>query len=162
MFNEKVLRLLTYFGCQIWGQVTNTFHQKIFKLQNKALRIISFSDFRANSNPLYSNLKILKLRDQIVLQNCLFIHDALNNASPNCFNEYFKHTREIHPLNTRNANLGCLLPLIVVQCVMVSFQLQINVYQIGMVLPKHLNWIFSPSQHQLKTKLTKHPIESYD
>ena len=44
------------YGCQIWGQVTNTFNQKIFKLQNKALRIISFSDFRANSNPLYSNL----------------------------------------------------------------------------------------------------------
>ena len=28
------------YGCQIWGQVTNTFNQKIFKPQNKALRII--------------------------------------------------------------------------------------------------------------------------
>ena len=41
------------YGCQIWGQCTNVFNKKVFKLQNRALRIISFSDFRADSNPLY-------------------------------------------------------------------------------------------------------------
>ena len=98
------------YASQIWGQVTNTFNQKIFKLQNRALRILSFSDFRADSNPLYSNLSILKLRDQIVIQNCLFVHDSLNNESPACFSEYFQRTRQIHTNNTRNADLGCLFP----------------------------------------------------
>ena len=96
------------YGCQIWGQVTSVFNQKISKLQNRALRIISFLDFRADRNPLYNNLKILKLKDQIVLQNCLFVYDALSNASPICFQEYFTQTREIHSLNTKSANLGCL------------------------------------------------------
>ena len=53
------------YGCQIWGQHINTFNQKVF-LQNRAIRIISFSDFDATSNPLYANLKILKLKDQII------------------------------------------------------------------------------------------------
>ena len=77
-------------------------------LNCRALRIISFSDFRADINPLFTNLNILKLKDQIVLQNCLFVHDALSNASPICFQEYFKQTRVIHTFNTKSANLGCL------------------------------------------------------
>ena len=96
------------YASQIWGQVTNTFNKNIFKLQNRALRIITFSDFNANSNPLYTNLNILKLRDEIVLQNCLFVHDSLSNTAPKCFYEYFTHTREMDALNTRHATLGCL------------------------------------------------------
>lgn len=96
------------YGCQIWGQVNNTFNDKIFKLQNRALRIITFSNFRVDSYPLYNNLKILKLKDQIILQNCLFVYDALKKVSPICFQEYFSHTRDVHIMNTRSSNLGCL------------------------------------------------------
>ena len=49
------------YGSQIWGQHINTFNNKIFKLQNRALRIIYFDNFRADSNPLYINLKIVRL-----------------------------------------------------------------------------------------------------
>ena len=98
------------YASQIWGQITNSFNQKIFKLQNRALRIITFSDFRADSTPLYNDLKILKLRDHIILQNCLFTHDALNNATPSCFHTYFSKARDHHAFNTRHANLGCLFP----------------------------------------------------
>ena len=96
------------YACQIWRQLTNSFNKKIFKLQDRALRTITFSDFGSDSKPLYCNLKILKLRHQIILQNCLFTHDALNNVAPTCFNEYFTHAREIHSQNTRNSTLGCL------------------------------------------------------
>ena len=70
---------LTY-GSQIWGQVSNSFNNNIFKLQNRALRIISFSDLRADCTPIYRDLKILKLNDYIVMQNCLFVHDALHHT----------------------------------------------------------------------------------
>ena len=96
------------YGCQIWGQTINSFNQKITKLQNRALRIITFSDFQADSNPLYANLNILKLADQIKLQNCIFVYDALTKVSPICFHDYFTLTKAIHSLNTKNANLGCL------------------------------------------------------
>ena len=52
------------------------------------MRIISFSNYNADSNPLYASHKILKLSDQIALQNCLFVHDSLKGMLPICFNEY--------------------------------------------------------------------------
>ena len=82
--------------------------KKVVKLQNRALHIITFSDFRADSNPLYADLNILKLADHITLQNCLFVHDALNRISPICFHEYFSLTKTIHSLNTKKSDLGCI------------------------------------------------------
>ena len=96
------------YGCQIWGQRINTFNKKVFKLQNRALRIISFSNFHADSNPIYTNLNIIKLSDQITLQNCLFVQDSLKKVSPVCFHDYFKQTFVIHNQNTKGAKLGCL------------------------------------------------------
>lgn len=151
------------YGCQIWGQVTNSFNQKIFKLQNRALRIITFSDFRAESNPLYSDLKILKLEDQIVLQNCLFVHDALHKASPICFQNYFKQTKEIHSINTKSATLGCLF---------LSHSGTIR-YGINSITNKCIsNWnditknlnlnLFTLSRFKLKSVLKKHLVETYN
>ena len=114
--NNKDLKTLYYaifsshltYGSQIWGQGINTFNKRVFKLQNRALRIISFSDFQADADPLYSHFKILKLKDHIVLQNCLFVYEALNETSPLCFHTYFKQVRLIHNFKTKSASLGCL------------------------------------------------------
>ena len=130
---------------------------KIFKLQDRALRIISFSDFRSDPNPIYRNFKILNLHDQIILQNVLFTHDALKNAAPTCFNEYFTQTRETHSHNTRNSTLGCLalshsgtirygILSITSQCISdwndISKSLQLD--------------LLTLSRYELKSKLTKH------
>ena len=69
---------MTY-GSQIWGQHSNVYIEKLFKLQNSAMRII---EFQANPNPIYKENRILKLDDYVTLQNCLFVHDCLNNKSP--------------------------------------------------------------------------------
>ena len=157
LFSHRTSSMVVKFGVK-WPTVLI---KKIFKLQNRALRIISFSDFKADSNPLYTNLKILKLRDQIVLQNCIFVHDSLNNVSPKCFTDYFKHTRNNHSLNTRTASRGCLF---------VSHSGTIR-YGICSITNKCIsNWngvskilqldLLTLTRHQLKTKLTKHLIES--
>ena len=95
-------------GCQIWGQYTNIFNGRVFKLQNRALRIISFVNFCADSTPLYHNLNIITLSDHITIQNCLFVHDTLKRISPICFHDYFVPTQNIHPIYTTNSSLGCL------------------------------------------------------
>ena len=96
------------YGCQIWGQSINTFNQKVFNLQKRALRIISFADFRDDCNPLFINLKIIKLDNLIFVQNCLFVHDTLKKVSPLCFHGYFTQTKHIHSFNTIGADFGCL------------------------------------------------------
>ena len=96
------------YGSQVWGQKINIFTQKVFKLQNRAMRIISFSDFYADASPIYKELEILKLEDFISLQNSLFVHDFLNKKLPKCFNTYFHTLKESHPIGTNNSKLGCL------------------------------------------------------
>ena len=96
------------YGCQIWGQTINIHNKRIFKLQNRAMRIISFSNYNADSNPLYASHKILKLSDQIALQNCLFVHDSLKGMLPICFNEYFNLLKNVHHIHTKSSQVGCL------------------------------------------------------
>ena len=97
------------YGCQIWGQGHSSHIEKIFKLQNRALRIINFEDFHANPDPIYINNDILKLNDLIKLQNCLFVHDYLNNSLPACFDDYYFKLNYIYfNVQTRNSNLGRL------------------------------------------------------
>ena len=100
---------MTY-GSQVWGQAITTHTEKIFKLQNRALRIIDFADFRADVDPIYAKNMILKLADQIKLQNCLFVFDFLHKKLPECFDNYFTKLDEIYSdeITTINSELGCL------------------------------------------------------
>ena len=96
------------YGSQVWGQTNDTHTEKVFKLQHRAIRTISFSDFHADPNPIYKALKVLKLGDLITLQNILFVHDFLNNITPSCFDSYFSKLSDVYETNTINSTLGCL------------------------------------------------------
>ena len=50
--------------CQIWGQRSNPLLKKFEMLQNNAMRIMTFSDYRASTGPIYKSFKVLKLKDQ--------------------------------------------------------------------------------------------------
>ena len=158
IFNSHLI-----YGCQIWGQVNNSFNRNIFKLQNRALRIITFSDFRVSSNPLYAVSKILKLEDQIILQNCLFVHDTLTGTAPICFENYFNRSKEVHSISTRSATLGCIF---VSHSATVSYGLNSITNQCisnWNNLSKKLDLdLFSLSRTKLKTTLKRHFIELYN
>ena len=68
---------LTY-GLQVWGQEKNL--DMITKIQNRALRILNFRDFHADSSPLFRNENLLKLTDIVKIKNILFIHDYLKTS----------------------------------------------------------------------------------
>lgn len=82
---------LTY-GCLTWGFAGENLLSRIFKLQKKALRIITFSDFKDPTSPLFSQLRIPKLNDVIKINLCLFMHDWLNHNLPRVFDGFFNRT----------------------------------------------------------------------
>ena len=97
------------YGCQMWGQNCNPHMIKIFKLHNRAIRIINFEDYDVDTNPLYKRNEILMLEDLIKLQNILHVHDYLNNSPPDCFRDYYYELNCIYfNVQTRNSKLGCL------------------------------------------------------
>ena len=55
------------------------------------------------TEPLFKELKILKIKDNIFLQNCLFVHDYFHGNLPKSFNNTFTKVENTHTSFTRNA-----------------------------------------------------------
>ena len=81
------------YDCQIWGQDQNEEFKKIEKLQEKAIRIISFLPLNATVEKQMYEMNILKLKDFIMLQNIVFVKDYLSENVPGSFNDKFHPSR---------------------------------------------------------------------
>ena len=95
---------LISYGAQIWGQRINKHIHRLEKLQNKAIRIINFANFRAPVTPLYLKSKILKLSDNIKLMNFLYVVDNIKGNLPCVFNDTLQFSHNIHTYHTRGAS----------------------------------------------------------
>ena len=67
------------YGSQIWGQKNLKTHTTFQALQNCALKKITFQKRRDSATCIYKDLKILKFRDYITQQNCLFVFSIEQN-----------------------------------------------------------------------------------
>ena len=63
---------------------------------------MTFSPPRASSTPLYRQLEILQFRQQVELQNVLFVNSSLNKLSPIPFQEMFTLCGNASRYNLRN------------------------------------------------------------
>ena len=99
---------LLHYGSQIWGQYENANINRIIKLQNKAIRIINFADFREPPAKLYRKSKILKFTDNIKLYNYIYVHDNMNRRLPSTLLNKFTYIHDSHGINTRNSSLQCV------------------------------------------------------
>ena len=70
------------YASQVWTPKLLSVTDKITTLQKNAMRIMTFSEFRAHSEPLFKDLEILKFADNITLNNCIFVHDYLRGHLP--------------------------------------------------------------------------------
>ena len=91
------------YGSQVWAQKSNTLIKKIEVLQKNAVRIMTFSEFKAHTSPLFKALKILKFKDQLFLFNCLLVHDQLNSNLPENFDDFFITNNDLNTINTKSS-----------------------------------------------------------
>ena len=91
------------YACQIWGQNINE-NSKTFLLQKKSVRIITFSDFRSHSSPLFKELKILTLIDKIILNNCVLVYNILKGQIPKKLVNMFEMAKDNHRYLTSNSS----------------------------------------------------------
>ena len=96
------------YGSQVWTTKLISVSEKIYRLQKAAMRIMTFSEFRAHSEPLFKKLEILKFQDSIVVNNCSFVYDYLNNKLPGSFINTFIRTDDLYKYKTRQATTGKL------------------------------------------------------
>ena len=95
------------YGAQVWTPKLLSVTDKITRLQKNAMRIMTLSEFRAHSGPLFKQQEILKFYD-ITLFNCVFVFDYLNGNLPESFLETFHRINDSHANRTRQACTGML------------------------------------------------------
>ena len=89
-----------------WGTAAKTYFNKIFIIQKKIVRIMTFSSYTSHTNIIFKNLKLLKLADIFKLKTALYTYRSLNKNSLNLTNTYTLGPNYTH--NTRAKNSGNL------------------------------------------------------
>ena len=64
---------------------------------------MSFKPKNEPTNPLFRNLKIMKLKDILAYKNCTFVQDQINENMPESFYNFFTTATAQHIYNTRGS-----------------------------------------------------------
>ena len=100
IYNSLILCHLNY-GILLWGAQHNA-NDKLHKLQKKAIRIITSSNFLAHSEPIFKQLHLLKSYDIYKCQLLKFLFKLVNKQLPAYFNQLpFAFNNQMHHHETR-------------------------------------------------------------
>ena len=111
LLNEKSLRTL-YFSlvhshllyCPIIYSCTSQNNlNRLIKLQKKIIRIITHSDYREHTEPLFNNLKILPFNKILIERKGIFMHSVFYNYAPTSLLSTWNSNADRN-LNLRNNN----------------------------------------------------------
>ena len=117
IYNSLILSRINY-GFLAWGYNS----ERIFKLQKKAVRLITLAKFNAHSEPIFKSLILLKVQDIFEICQMKFYHNYLNKKLPHFFNQIsFQNNNQIHHYETR-INSQCFVYIYVCVYVCVIYK----------------------------------------
>ena len=96
------------YGISIYGLGNKNSLDKIQKVQNQLLKVLTNKRYRYSTNILHNDLNILKVNDIKTLETLTFVHNFFSNKLPSVFDNYFTTFASLHSTNTRN-NQRCLI-----------------------------------------------------
>ena len=103
LYYSVIYPFLTY-GVHVWGLTFPSFLTQLFIIQKRAIRIVSFSEPKSHSEPLFKSLNLLKLNDVIKSQILSFVYQWSRRLLPPCFSKYFNFTSSVHSYSTRQSH----------------------------------------------------------
>ena len=99
LYNSLILPHLQY-GILSWGFE----HSRVFKLQKRAMRIISLSKYNAHTEPIFKRFNLLRLEDIFKLSLLKFQFKFKHELLPDYFSDMFTTETLNHSYNTRHRN----------------------------------------------------------
>ena len=94
----------------IWGDCNKGFQDKLQKLQNRAGRIITKSDYSVRSRDIRKELHWVTLDKRRSNSKSVMMFKILNGLGPDCLRELFSYVSEHNSYNLRNADINLILP----------------------------------------------------
>ena len=98
-----IFHSLPSYSTQVWGQLSDNQLNRIQTLQNKAIRIINFADYKASASPLYRKSNILEVSDIVNVQNLLLVFDCVKGRLPTALSNISIPVKNTHTYGTRGA-----------------------------------------------------------
>ena len=96
------------YGLSVWGNADLIYLDKISKLQKRAVRAITFADYRASSLPILKKLEILSVKDLFEYKTSSLMWDFDHNTLPPSLAIKFSRRNTLHTHQTRMASSGKL------------------------------------------------------
>jgi len=95
--------LFLQYGIIVWGQTFSSYIEPLFKLQKKAIRVISHQTALSHSLPLFKGLQLLRVSDAFKLNLLTFVYNSMTMLAPSCFHGYFSLSSTVHNHATRQS-----------------------------------------------------------
>ena len=89
------------YGVAVWGNTFPSYLAKLTRLQNKALRLVTSSDWNASAASLYQKLNILSLSKLNKFEIAKFIFTYSSKCLPTTFDQYIILAKTSHSQSTR-------------------------------------------------------------
>jgi len=100
LYNTLIHPYFSY--CNIvWGSQLTSKLDELFRIQKKAIRIITKKNWNEHTSSLFKSTNILKLCDLNKFQVACFVYKCIHNNLPSLFCSYFVLNSEVHGYNTR-------------------------------------------------------------
>lgn len=93
---------LTY-GLLAWSQACKSHHEKLLKLQKRALRFIYFSDFKQHAVPLFIEAGVLPSKFFFFKITANLMYDVRHKIAPSRIQKQFQDGSNIHSHYTRSS-----------------------------------------------------------
>ena len=105
------------YGLINWGSASKCATTKLSQCLKKVIRIMTFADYKAKSNPLFSKLGLLNFENLYKLEAAKFMYDISNNNLTSTICDLFQKTKARHSYKTRQATKNKFsFPLITTEC----------------------------------------------
>ena len=100
MYNALVVPYFNY-CCAVWGNINKGLADKLQKLQNRAARILTFSNYDVRSSVLLDELGWERLQYVRLKQLAVTMYKIHNSLSPSYLRRIFTNTSNVHSHNLR-------------------------------------------------------------
>ena len=101
IYNSLIMPHIQY-GILCWGHKSG----KLFRLQKRAMRLITDSKYNAHTEPLFKKLNCLMIDDVYSLNMLKFRYKSINETVPHYFKDMFTCTHTPHDHDTRFKHLN--------------------------------------------------------
>ena len=91
------------YGNIIWGSAAEITLDPIFKIQKRAIRIITNTRRRDSTKLIFQELNLLRLPDIYIFSALIFMYQFKNKTLPPPFDNFYYENRAFHHYRTRQA-----------------------------------------------------------